>query len=205
MPIVCVCENLNSLMLNHETCLKCQNRKPNESLFLIIQKIFLKEMFIYCYNSFFPDAWYVMSSGSDTQRCGREETPCESLLYLLQQVNHTHLPPDKIDDIDNRTPALPSSARVEIDNQTYPNPSSSLHAGKQDPPPFLNKGEQDPPPSLHAGEQDPSSSLHAGKHDPPPSLHEGEMDPPPSLHAGNYGPPPSMKGNRTHLSPSLPP
>ena len=42
------------------------------------------------------DTWYVMDRGRDKDGCGRSpDSPCETLLYLLQQVNRTHLPPDK--------------------------------------------------------------------------------------------------------------
>ena len=41
------------------------------------------------------DIWYVMDRGRDKDGCGRSpESPCNTLLYLLQQVNRTHLPPD---------------------------------------------------------------------------------------------------------------
>ena len=44
---------------------------------------------------FSPDMWYVLMSGSDREGCGRSvEFPCETLLYLLQQVNWTHEPPE---------------------------------------------------------------------------------------------------------------
>ena len=42
------------------------------------------------------DIWYVMDRGKDKDGCGRSlQFPCNTLLYLLQQVNRTHLPPDK--------------------------------------------------------------------------------------------------------------
>ena len=42
----------------------------------------------------FPEACYVLESGSNREGCGRTpETACITLLYLLQQVNRTHLPP----------------------------------------------------------------------------------------------------------------
>ena len=42
------------------------------------------------------DTWYVMGRGRDKSGCGRStDSPCETLLYLLQQVNRTHFPPDK--------------------------------------------------------------------------------------------------------------
>ena len=41
-----------------------------------------------------PDTWYVMKTGSDKDGCGRTPgSACSTLLYLLQQVNRTHLPP----------------------------------------------------------------------------------------------------------------
>ena len=43
---------------------------------------------------FSPDTWYVLTSGSDKEGCGRAPgSACSTLLYLLQQVNRTHLPP----------------------------------------------------------------------------------------------------------------
>ena len=43
-----------------------------------------------------PDTWYVMDRGRDKDGCGRSpDSACETLLYLLQQVNRTHLPPGK--------------------------------------------------------------------------------------------------------------
>ena len=37
-----------------------------------------------------------MDTGKDKDGCGRSpDSPCKTLLYLLQQVNRTHLPPDK--------------------------------------------------------------------------------------------------------------
>ena len=42
----------------------------------------------------FPETWYVLESGSDRDGCGRSvKFPCQTLLYLLQQVNRTHFPP----------------------------------------------------------------------------------------------------------------
>ena len=42
------------------------------------------------------DTWYVMDGGRDNQGCGRSlQFPCNTLLYLLQQVNQTHLPPEE--------------------------------------------------------------------------------------------------------------
>ena len=42
------------------------------------------------------DTWYVMDRGRDKDGCGRSpDSSCETLLYLLQQANRTHLPPDK--------------------------------------------------------------------------------------------------------------
>ena len=43
---------------------------------------------------FSPDTWYVLTSGSDKEGCGRTPgSACSTLLYLLQQVNRTHLSP----------------------------------------------------------------------------------------------------------------
>ena len=40
------------------------------------------------------DTWYVMKRGSNRDGCGRTPgSACRTLLYLLQQVNRTHLPP----------------------------------------------------------------------------------------------------------------
>ena len=45
---------------------------------------------------FHPDTWYVMDRGRDKDVCGKSpDSPCETLLYLLQQVNRAHLPPNK--------------------------------------------------------------------------------------------------------------
>ena len=49
---------------------------------------------VFCLHMPFPETWYVMERGADRDGCGRSvEFPCETLLYLLQQVNRTHRPP----------------------------------------------------------------------------------------------------------------
>ena len=67
---------------------------------------------IHVLSSLLIDTWYVLKSGRDKDGCGRTPgSACSTLLYLLQQVNRTHLPPstgikistDKCLNIDQQT------------------------------------------------------------------------------------------------------
>ena len=57
---------------------------------------FSKSDFLFFLSWPLTETWYVMENGRDQKGCGNStENPCKTLLYLLQQVNWTHLPPDK--------------------------------------------------------------------------------------------------------------
>ena len=90
------------------------------------------------------DTWYVLKSGRDKDGCGRTpSSACSTLLYLLQQVNRTHLPPSMATQVppsmdidpDNGT-HLPPPTRINPDNQTQVGPVKDIDPdnGTQAPP-----------------------------------------------------------------------
>ena len=102
-----------------------------------IQEIFNFNNFNISY--FLPDTWYVLESGSDIGGCGRTpDSACSTLLYLLQQVNRTHLPPSmatqvppsmEIDPV-NRT-QVPPSMEIDPDNRTHLPPPTRIDPDNQ--------------------------------------------------------------------------
>ena len=102
-----------------------------------IQEIFNFNNFNISY--FLPDTWYVLESGSDIGGCGRTpDSACSTLLYLLQQVNRTHLPPSmttqvppsKETDPVNRT-QVPPSMEIDPDNRTHLPPPTGMDPDNQ--------------------------------------------------------------------------
>ena len=63
------------------------------------------------------DTWYVIKKGLDHEGCGRSpDSPCSTLLYLLQQVNWTRLPPDKeLHNITDKSLQIDQRAAVSTD------------------------------------------------------------------------------------------
>ena len=84
------------------------------------------------YLKLISDAWYVMDRGRDKGGCGRSpDSPCDTLLYLLQQMNQTHLPPSTRGDTSNLTPPVLPSQGAHTGNQTHNSPSSGDDTAKE--------------------------------------------------------------------------
>ena len=101
LPNLCVCEKPGFFPVNHEGCSKSVEPGGQTSFSLYYENpsnhFWSKRLRVFTLFSIYilPDAWYVMTGGSDTEGCGRAERPCQTLRFLLLQVNRTHLPPDK--------------------------------------------------------------------------------------------------------------
>ena len=85
------------------------------------------------------ETWYVLKSGRDKDGCGRTPgSACSTLLYLLQQVNRTrlppsmatHVPPSNEIDPDNRT-QVPPSMDIDPDNRTHLPPPTRIDPDNQ--------------------------------------------------------------------------
>ena len=93
-----------------------------------IQEIFNVNNFNISYFSL--DTWYVLEEGWDKDGCGRTPgSACSTLLYLLQQVNRTHLPP-------SMATQVPPSKEMDPDNRTQVSSFMDNHPdkGTQAPP-----------------------------------------------------------------------
>ena len=81
-----------------------------------------------------------MNRGKDKYGCGRSpDSPCKTLLYLLQQVNRTHLPPDKeLHIVTDKSLRLDQQTAVSTDfiYCSSDKKIGNCHLNEADPPPF---------------------------------------------------------------------
>ena len=72
----------------------------------------------------------MVTGGSDTEGCGREEHPCQTLRFLLLQVNRNHSTPSTGGDTGNQI-SFPPSNGDETANETYFPPSHGDETANQ--------------------------------------------------------------------------
>ena len=99
----------------------------------------------------------MLKSGSDIGGCGRTpDSACSTLLYLLHQVNRTHLPP-------STATQVPPSREMDPDYQTQVGPVKDIDpVNRTQAPPFMDNHPDDwtqVPPSMDI---DPDNQTQVG-------------------------------------------